>query len=215
MSYGIDDIKSLSFREGVRDRVIYKHTCKSTGKIYIGQTNNISARWKPSAYKNCIKFYNAIQKYGWDDFEHEILESNLTLSEANEKEKYYINFYNSVENGYNLNYGGNSKLASEETKQKMSDTRKGVPHSEEHSKSISEALKGYKQSEKHRKNNRMAQHRNPVKCIETGEKYDSLAEAERKTGILAETISRQIRGMQKSTKGLHWEYIKDNELYSE
>lgn len=213
-NYGIDDIKSLSFREGVRDWCVYKHICKITNKVYIGQTNNISTRWKPSAYKNCTKFYNAIQKYGWDNFDHIILESNLTLQEANEKEAYYIELYNSINDGYNLSYGGLNKLASEETKKKMSETRKGVPHSREHSEAISKALTGYKQSEEHKRNNRLAQHRKPVQCIETGEIYDSLAEAGRKTGILPETISRQIKGKQKTTQGLHWRFV-ENELYSE
>lgn len=36
MEYGINDIKSLEFREAVRDHLIYKHTCKITGKVYIG-----------------------------------------------------------------------------------------------------------------------------------------------------------------------------------
>lgn len=86
-------------------------------------------------------------------------------------------------------------MASKETKEKMSKTRKGVPHSKEHSAAISAALKGYKQTEEHKQNNRKAQHCKPVECIETGIKYDSLAEAERQTGIRGETISRQIRGI--------------------
>ena len=196
------------------DWCVYKHTCTITNLSYIGQTNNISARWKPSAYKNCVKFYNAIQKYGWDNFTHEILEENLTLEQANEREEYYIKFYNSIENGYNLLSGGQNRLASEETKQKMSNTRKGVPHSLEHSQAISKALTGYKQTEEHKRNNRMAQHRKPVQCIETGEMYDSLAEAERQTGIFGESISRQIKGQQKTTKGLHWRFVEENELYS-
>lgn len=215
MNYDIDDIKSLDFREGVPDRVVYKHTCNITNQVYIGQTNNITLRWKPSAYKNSIKFYNAIQKYGWNNFTHEILEDHLTLSEANQKESYYIALYDSVNNGYNLNYGGDSKLASTETKEKMSKTRKGVPHSYEHRQAISKALQGYKQTEEHRQNNRKAQHRKPVECIETGIKYDSLAEAGRQTGISSETISRQIRSRQHSTQGLHWRYIDESELYSE
>ena len=62
MEYGINEIQSLSFKEGVRSWCVYKHTLKETGQVYIGQTNNIKNRWKPSAYKNCIKFYNAIQE---------------------------------------------------------------------------------------------------------------------------------------------------------
>lgn len=188
---------------------VYIHTLIGTDKVYIGQTNNIKLRWKPSAYKNCVKFYRAIQKYGWDNFSHEILKDNLTLEEANKWEEYYINLYNSQTNGFNLSSGGLNHLASEETKQKMSNTRKGVPHSVEHSQAISKALKGYKQTEEHKLHNRMAQHRKPVQCIETGIIYDSLAEAERQTGILGETISRQIRGIQKSTKGLHWRFIDE------
>lgn len=191
---------------------IYKHTLKETGQVYIGQTNNIKNRWKPSAYKNCIKFYNAIQKYGWDNFEHEILVDKLTLEEANELETKFIIEYDSINNGFNLNTGGDNKLASQETKEKMSKVRKGVPKSEQHKQAISKALTGYKQTEEHKKHNRKAQHRKSVECIETGEKYDSLAEAERQTGILGETISRQIRGIQKTTQGLHWRFIDD--IYS-
>ncbi len=40
--------------------VIYVHTLILDGRKYIGQTNDIKARWKPSAYKTCTKFYNAI-----------------------------------------------------------------------------------------------------------------------------------------------------------
>lgn len=212
MSYGINDIQSLSFKDGVRSWCVYKHTLKETGQVYIGQTNNIKNRWKPSAYKNCIKFYNAIQKYGWDNFEHEILVDELTLEEANELETKFIIEYDSINNGFNLNTGGDNKLASQETKEKMSKTRKGIPKSEQHKQAISEALTGYKQTEEHKKRNRKAQHRKSVECIETGEKYDSLAEAERQTGILGETISRQIRGIQKTTQGLHWRFI--NDIYS-
>lgn len=206
-NYDINDIKSLSFKDGVRNWCVYKHTLIGTDRVYIGQTNNIKQRWKPSAYKTCTKFYNAIQKYGWENFNHEILKDNLTLEEANILEEYYIKFYHSQDNGFNLSSGGLNHLASEETKKKMSNTRKGISHSPEHCEAISKSLKGYKQTEEHKKNNRLAQHRKPVQCIESGIIYDSLAEAGRQTGIMAETISRQIRGKQKSTKGLHWRWI--------
>lgn len=91
----------------------------------------------------------------------------------------------------------------------MSKTRKGVPHSQEHSQAISEALKGQKKTNEHIRNNQLAQHRKIVQCIETGKVYESLAEAERETGILGETISRQIRGKQKTTKGLHWRFLNE------
>lgn len=87
------------------DICIYKHTSPS-GKCYIGQTTSINNRWKPSAYKSCYKFYGAIQKYGWDNFTHEIICICKTESEANQKEAYYIELYNSIESGYNILPGG-------------------------------------------------------------------------------------------------------------
>lgn len=92
---------------------VYKHTNKINGKVYIGQSSNIKERWsrKGTCYKGCTYFYNAIQKYGWDNFEHIILKDSLSLEEANYWEEYYIKQYNSTDNnfGYNLSLGGNNK----------------------------------------------------------------------------------------------------------
>lgn len=194
-----------------KEWVVYAHILKTDGRKYIGQTNNINARWKPSAYKNCSKFYNAIQYYGWDAFEHIILERNLTLDEANKQEEYYITLYNTVENGFNLLSGGLNHIASQETKDKMSRTRKGVPKSEAHKEAIANALKGKKKTPQAIRNNQLAQHRKVVKCIETNIIYESLAEAERQTGVLGETISRCCRGKQKTASGFHWEFIQEGE----
>ena len=187
--------------------VVYVHTLKFDGRKYIGQTNDIHARWKPSAYKTCTKFYRAIQEYGWENFTHEVLYDNLTLEEANQLEEQLIAQYDTINNGFNLDFGGLNHLHSQETKQKMSDTRKGVPKSDEHKKAISEALKKYKRTSEHNRNNQLAQHRKEVQCLETGIIYESLADAERKTGILKETISRNCRGKQKSASGYHWRFI--------
>lgn len=106
-----------------KDYCIYMHKNKVNGKIYIGQSCNLKIRWHPISYKDCSYFYNAIQKYGWENFEHIILEDNLSIEEADEKEKYYISYFDTINRnkGYNLKTGGNSgyKL-SKETKQKIS-----------------------------------------------------------------------------------------------
>ena len=69
-------------------------------------------------------FYNAIKKYGWDNFEHEILFENLTQKEAKQKEIELIDYYDSTNRnkGYNVSLGGD--ILSEESIQKMSKTRK-------------------------------------------------------------------------------------------
>lgn len=91
---------------------IYRYTSPS-GKSYIGQTygDDIQRGLQRRAqngngYKGCIKFYHAIKRYGWDNFTVEILECHLSQEQANEREQYYIQLYDSVNNGYNITLGG-------------------------------------------------------------------------------------------------------------
>lgn len=109
---------------------VYKHTNKINGKVYIGQTGNIpQRRWqsKGNGYRGNPAFWRAIQKYGWDNFEHEIVFDNLTLEEANQLEIKLIAEYNSTDSncGYNLTYGGKNGKHSEETKKKISEAQRG------------------------------------------------------------------------------------------
>lgn len=90
---------------------IYKHKNICNNKIYIGQTCQIpQRRWgsEGQGYKSSPHFYSAIQKYGWNNFQHQILKSNLTLQEANYWEKYFIQFYKTTNPnyGYNIKEGG-------------------------------------------------------------------------------------------------------------
>lgn len=101
----------------MKNYVVYKITNKINNKIYIGVTNNTRLRWSgngtqyrdPSKEGNRRPFWNAIKKYGWDNFEKEILIKNLTKEEAYEKEIEMIKAFDSTnkEIGYNLSSGGN------------------------------------------------------------------------------------------------------------
>ena len=140
------------------DRIytIYKHTNKINGKVYIGQTNQEpSRRWKNgNGYRNQDYFWNAIQKYSWGGFEHEILFSNLTHDEADMKEKELISFYKSNDRqyGYNIANGGNSiGKHSEETKIKIKKASTGRKHTEETKEKMSKAKKGKESSFKGKK----------------------------------------------------------------
>jgi group I intron endonuclease len=128
---------------------IYKHTSIESGKSYIGQTNNYKARNYHHQNKDrCRAFASAIKKYGWDNFNHEILEENLTLKEANEREVFYIETLNTLApNGYNLRVGGDNKRFSLETIEKMREVNIGRKHSEDSRKKMSESQKGRKMSE--------------------------------------------------------------------
>ncbi|MCR5333276.1 MAG: hypothetical protein K6E11_04620 [Bacilli bacterium] len=95
--------------------VIYKHTLligPNKGKCYIGQTcKKPSYRWNSGKGYTCADthFARAILLYGWNNFSHEIIETdidNATL--ADEREIYWIKFYDSFHNGFNSTYGGNN-----------------------------------------------------------------------------------------------------------
>lgn len=86
---------------------VYKHTSPN-GKVYIGITSrNPVVRWANGhGYSGQPKFHNAILKYGWDNFSHEILFSHLSKEEACEIEMRLIEQCDSIRNGYNSSTGG-------------------------------------------------------------------------------------------------------------
>lgn len=98
------------------------HINKINGKRYIGQTYNIKERWKCKGknYFASIKFFNAIKKYGWDNFDHIIIKDKLYREEADELEKELIKKYDTINNGYNLKEGGSRGDLSEDSLRKMS-----------------------------------------------------------------------------------------------
>ena len=109
--------------------IVYVHVNKINEKKYVGITSRtLEERCKKEGYgyKKQPKFYNAIKKYGWENFEHIILETNLSWEEANNKEKEYIKKYDSYKNGYNCSYGGdgcNGFIWTEDSRKKMVETR--------------------------------------------------------------------------------------------
>ena len=97
-------------------------------KSYIGQSINIENRWthhKSELNNNRhINDYlqNAWNKYGEDNFSFIVIEE-CKESELNEKEIYYINKYNSMNNGYNLCEGGNGIRGYRHTKEEIEKMR--------------------------------------------------------------------------------------------
>lgn len=96
---------------------IYKITNLINNNCYIGQSKNIKKRWKreiADALNSNTEAYNyplskAIRKYGLENFSFEIIEECLQ-EELNQKERYWIKYFNSYNEGYNQNLGGNSVL---------------------------------------------------------------------------------------------------------
>lgn len=187
---------------------VYLRTNNVNGKKYVGQTKDLKQReiqWR------CLKLYYANQllteereKYGFDNFELTILQEVETQEEAWELEKYYIKELNTLyPNGYNISVGGKNnsgcgkgKKASEETKQKMSEKRKGEKHWNYGKHWSEEAKEKMKNSHK----------KTPVKVFDKNTldfigEFESMREAARFLNISSGGISSVIKGKQKSYKG--------------
>jgi group I intron endonuclease len=122
--------------------VIYCYYCIPTGRKYIGQTRNERKRKNSHFYCSKYttdnnKFYNAIRKYGWENFIYGII-GEFNLLDLDDMETYYIQEYNTVNEGYNTLSVGvscnrsyfawnkgkrNVYTLSEETKKLMSENR--------------------------------------------------------------------------------------------
>lgn len=144
--------------------IIYKITNKINGKLYIGQTiksmnNRIQGHYKNYKKNVHTKLYDAMRKYGWENFEFSPICTCSNIQTLNELEKYFIEYYGTINDGYNTLPGGISnpmhnedvknkhlkRMQSIETRQKISKAMKRLRaekgFSEETRRRISESLK--------------------------------------------------------------------------
>ena len=111
--------------------IIYKWTNKINGKSYIGQTKYPEKRINEHINSKDNKlFHKALRKYGVNNFTYIVLEDNLDENQLNEREMYWIQYYNTFYNGYNLTIGGNATRGykfTDEQKRNLSKAHKGKP----------------------------------------------------------------------------------------
>lgn len=108
---------------------VYKITNLINNKIYIGITKRDPKIRLNEHFSNKNELlYKAKEKYSKNNFLLEIVESNISEDMIDEKERYYIQLYNSlVPNGYNLSQGGfSNKSISEQGKQKLREYNLGI-----------------------------------------------------------------------------------------
>lgn len=98
-------------------------------------------------YFSSIKFFRAIQKYGWENFTHEILYENLNKEAANKIERDLIRKYDSINNGYNIQEGGYTSLTQNSLDKMSKSLKQGYLDHPERRQKISEKLIGRKNSE--------------------------------------------------------------------
>lgn len=141
--------------------LIYRAVNKTNGKSYVGQTvgslNKRKSEHISSALRNGNNMYFgcAIRKHGPDNFTWTTLHDDITtIEDLNQLEIFYIGYYDTFENGYNLTLGGGGSIGwipSEETKRKISESHKGMYHSKAAKKKMSIARKGKHFSKEHKR----------------------------------------------------------------
>lgn len=195
---------------------IYIIKNKINSKIYVGQTTNYyrriiqhKSRYKRKEYREYSRIYKAIQKYGIENFDFKFIE-HCHKSQLNEREIYWIKFYDSYNNGYNATKGGNNPIAywkgkkrSVETNKKIANKLTGGKLPEVQKKKISNTMKkvmiGNENGNK------------KVVCIELGIVFKSIKDASEKLNVNRSSISRVLKGHLKRAGGYHWKYFSNQE----
>ena len=217
---------------------VYMHENKTNQKRDIGITGqNPEVRWrKGDNYKTCTAMNRAIEKYGWDGFEHIILFQGLTKEEACEKEIQLISEYDTrnPEHGYNICVGGggtsgcmfsdeeierrskawigennpnyHGKMLTEEFKEKLRQINLGSKHTEEHKRKISESCKGKTHHDDGFKQRLAERNKRPV-IREDGIWFPTVDEAAESVGVSPSAISKAMKRGNRSG-GYYWKHAE-------
>ena len=207
-----------------RQYTVYMHLFPN-GKKYIGITRqNIYKRWD-NGYgymhdKHTI-MARAIRKYGWDNIYHIIIKNNITHDEANALEKALIQHYKTTDSnyGYNITCGGDGIYGythSCATKKKMRQSALGRVFTSQHIDNLRASHIGYvmpdEQKRKIGESGRKAVaegrgHITHVKCVETGECFNTITDAANQYGVSVTGISNVLHKRSNICGGYHWAAI--------
>ena len=205
---------------------IYKITNNLNGKIYIGKTNfTIEKRWKEHCndyQKETLQkrpLYSAMKKYGIENFSIEEVEQLESPQQAEEREKYWIEYYGSFKYGYNATRGGDGKTyADYDLIYSLWNEGKNNKEIQEITKydylTISIALSNYNVSSEEKQRRGRINIQKPVAKLDKNtlqiiKVYSSVEEAYRDlqkqtSGHIAEVC----KGKRKSAYGYSWKYLK-------
>ena len=212
--------------------VIYLVINKINNKIYVGQTvGSFQDRYNGDIAKNTHNEHlrRSIEKYGIDNF-YIVEEYKVAYSqeELDYLEDWYITIYDTMNPsmGYNKRGGGSNGRLSEESKQKMSESRKGKfigelhpfygkTHSEESKQKISESLKGKTHSEETKQKLSKSASKTPVIMLDktTGSPLMVFVAVSHANIYFNKKSHQHIieccKGKLKSSQGYKWMYLSD------
>ena len=223
---------------------IYK-LISPNNKIYVGQTLNHYKRksdYKYNKFDQQIKLWNNCKFYNWNPSDSfEVIEECLcgfNKEYLNEREKYWIKYYDSFKNGLNCNEGGSGNVGhthSLKTRKKISDAKKGFKHSEEAKCKIGKSSLGrsktkevrekMSKTKRERMNNEI---KNKIRiglkgnkngignkgvpkriiCLTNGVVYESIISAARELKLHDSNIIQVCKGKCKQTGGYVFKYYE-------
>ena len=194
---------------------VYVHVNKTNGKRYVGITSKpkIEHRWNSGrGYKENPHFYSAIEKYGWDGFDHKVMLRNVGEKEAKMAERMLISIWHTQDSkfGYNMTSGGDGTPGchpSDETRAKLSNARRRENLSEETLRRRSEGLRGRKFSTEHKQKIGDANSKQINMFTKDGEfirTFRAARDAEIEYGISHSHISQCCNGKRNSAGGYVW-----------
>lgn len=178
---------------------VYMHRHKKNGKVYIGCTKkSLKARFdNGNGYKKSTRFWDAIQKDGFDAFDHLVVESGLTKFEAYKLEETLIHFHDAMNPlcGYNLRSGGQHNIPCKEVGRK-----------------ISKAKMNHKVTEETRNKLRQYGRKKVLQKTMSGDPvqvFDSLTDAAKAVGGYKSNIYAVCAGKKPSCRNYKWEYLEE------
>lgn len=207
---------------------VYVHINKENGKKYVGITSrDPRVRWANGhGYSTKLPIGRAIEKYGWDNFEHKILYSDIDENSAKALERRLIKEWRTQDDkyGYNVTSGGDGVSGfrhTNESKRKMSMAKTGANsyifgchHSDSTKNKIRTKLVGNtnalgcKRSVETRAKISRSKYKpvasyldGSIVCI-----YESALCAEQLTGISRKNISQCCYGKRQHAGGYAWKF---------
>lgn len=198
---------------------VYVHRNKINGKQYVGITCKAKPehRWNSGrGYQENPHFYSAIQKYGWDNFDHLIIVSGIDEQRAKNLERCLIRFWDTQDSryGYNMTSGGDGTSnyhPSAETRAKLSDARRKENLSAETLKRRSDSLRGRTFSDEHRRKIGDGNSKPIIMSEKDGtyiRTFRAARDAELECGISHSHISQCCNGQRKSAGGYLWQFAQ-------
>lgn len=197
---------------------IYKITNKTNGRAYVGQSIHIEQRWQEhiSQNKNSL-IHLAIKKYGVKNFTFEVLEE-CQPEELDIKEQYWIKYYNTYEEGYNLTMGGKSgfkydveAVYQEFCKtQNLSQTAKNIGC---HESTVRNIIRTYGINLSNLQENKIIEQIDPT-TLQVIKRYASIQEAADAVKVHRSAITMAINGTHKSSAGYYWREMGSNKIFT-